>query len=449
MNPSSLRSLIFVPLAFGLVMELGGCASEPPPGEADTASVTEALTSRAAAASGDVATTAAASKTAALAAAKSQTVAVAPSAPVTVTPTVTPTTGGSSATSNLETLHPWDVRIGGTGGLDCRGILIHPSWVLTAAHCIGPYPGTVSYSRTDPTTGVVSQGSRSFDLNGRQRGMFVHEGYKMDSGFGQPVDDIALIRLATPFTINRSIQTAGLPRAPANPGRTGTVATNNHVALPAGYTAVVRTPQLATTDCAAPSGFLCISPPAGSLCHGDSGSGFTELLDGRATVVGLLSNVSVSGTDDCIGDSKQAELTDVYAYQSWILSKMGMSLEQVAGRVRLRASGTSAGLLSLTCISTNGPTVEVGMNVPGGEIAMDCDDASVVCKAPSGQSLTGFNLRTVAPDGSVTTQSLPYLPAFTATYADPGATFQQYTCSVSSGLATAAAASLTTATLAY
>jgi hypothetical protein len=443
MKTSALRSLTFAQLAFGLVIQLGGCASEPPSEESDSASVTAALASRAAVATRTVAAPAA-SKTAAIAGTKSPVVTTATLAQPTVTPTVAPTTGGSGATSELEALHPWDVVISQTGGNDCRGILIHPSWVLTAAHCIGVYPAIVSYSRTDPTTNALSQDSRMADIYAPARGMFIPTTYTLDNGFGQPIDDIALIKLATPFNIDRNIQTAGMPRGPANPGRTGIVATNNHTTQPAGYTAVVRTPQLATADCTAPAGFVCITPPAGSICHGDSGSGFTELLDGRATVVGILSNMSVDGTESCIAADKQVELTDVYAHRDWILSTMGMSLEQVEGRVRVRASGTSTGSMSLTCTATSGPTVEVGMNVPGSEIGIDCDDASVVCQPASGQSLSGFGVRITAADGSVTTQSLPFLPAFTATYADPGATFQQYTCSVSSGLVNAAETSLQT-----
>ena len=428
MFTQSLRSLVLAPLVLGPLLSAGGCDSVGGSEEVETAGASDALTIRTGIATTDL-----------VAASGSRTV-----VPVSGSLTVSPPPGGNSVGSDLETLHPWDVRIGGTGGLSCRGILIHPSWVLTAAHCIGPYPGTVSFSRTDPATGMVSTDSQSFDAAGRSRGMFVHPSYVPDSGFGQPQNDIALIRLASPFQIDRNIQTAGLPRAAANPGRTGMVATNNHTTLPAGSTAVVRAAQLSAADCAAPSGFFCIRPPAGSLCRGDSGSGFTELLDGRATVVGLLSNIS--GGDDCIAADKQAELTDVYAYESWILSTVNLSLEGVAGRVRVRASEASNGTLSLTCISANGAPVQIGMNVPGGEIAIDCDDASVVCGAPSGRSLTGFSLRTIAPNGSATVQALPYLPAFTATYADPGASFLQYTCSVSTGITAVSAA--TTATLA-
>jgi hypothetical protein len=94
------------------------------------------------------------------------------------------------------------------------------------------------------------------------------------------------------------------------------------------------------------------------LCHGDSGSGFVEILDGRAQLVGITSNIDSSSGDDCIAANKQAELVDVFAYRGWITGKMGMSPEQADGRVRLRWSGVASqpGIMSLQCL-TSGSTV--------------------------------------------------------------------------------------------
>jgi hypothetical protein len=352
----------------------------------------------------------------------------------TVTATLTPATPAAPAPgTDFERNHPWSVFITGTGGLSCRGTLIHPLWVLTAAHCIGPIAGSVAYQRTDPVTGVVSSGSRPFNQSGPQRGMFVHPDFELDTGFGQPKNDIALIRLATPFTIDRNIQTAALPRLWANPGRIGTIATNNHSNAPAGYVSIVRTPQLTDDECTSPDGFICISPPAGSMCGGDSGSGFVEILDGRATVVGVTSNVDSDGSD-CIAANNQAQLADVYAYRGWIYATMGMSPEQVDGRVRLRWSGLASqpGIMSLQCLSATMPAIEVPMNIPGSEIAMDCDDTRVFCQ-PQGANLNlySFTQRTFAANGTyMGTQALPFLPTFTAAFADPASSFLGLNCAV-------------------
>ncbi len=328
--------------------------------------------------------------------------------------------------------HPWVVDISGTGGLNCRGVLIHPLWVLTAAHCIGPYAGTVSYSRTDPVTGAVASGSRSMNASGPSRGMFKHPDYVFDSGFGQPYNDIALIRLATAFNIDRNIQTAALPNFYANPGRVGAIVTHNHGGTPpVGSATVLRTAQVGPNECATPNNFLCTKPPAGSVCQGDSGSGFVQVLDGRAQVVGIASNMSSNGTS-CIPAGGQLQLADVFAYRGWILNTMGMGMDDIRGRVRLRWAGASSpSILSLQCLSADLPAIEVPANVPGGEIAINCEDTRVFCQAQGvNMSLSGFSVRTIA-NGTSSVQSLSYTSGWTAAFGDPGTSFLEYTCSVS------------------
>jgi integrin beta 3 len=417
MKTPSLKSLVSLLLAGALATSLAGCGPEGPTEDEDTSSASGALTRATAVASVD-------------AVAVESTVKVRRAAP---TATVAPATVAAVATTDLERNHPWVVHISGTGGLNCRGTLIHPLWVATAAHCIGNLAGTVSFSRTDPATGVVTGDSRPFNQNGPSRGMFVHPEFDPDTGFGQPKNDIALIRLASAFNIDRNIQTAALPRFFANAGRVGTIVTNNHSSAPAGSVSVVRAPQLTDAECTAPDGFLCISPPAGSLCHGDSGSGYVQILDGRATLVGVTSNID--GGDNCIAASKQAQMVDVFQFRDWIYATMGMSPEQVDGRVRLRWSGftSSPGIMSLQCLSApTTPAIEASMNVPGSEIAMDCDDARVFCQ-PQGSNLIlgGFSVRTFAANGAfLGTTALPFLPGFTAAFANPGSSFMAHTCSV-------------------
>jgi hypothetical protein len=341
-----------------------------------------------------------------------------------------PLTIASTVGNELQANHPWVVDISGTGGLNCRGVLIHPLWVLTAAHCIGPYAGTVSYTRSDPASGAVAHDSRSMNVNGPQRGMFKHPQYQFDTGFGQPANDIALIRLAQPFNIDRNIQTAALPGFFANPGRVGAIVTHDHGGTPpTGYATVLRSPQV--SQCTAPSGFLCVNPPAGSVCEGDSGSAFVEVLDGRAQVVGIASNMSSDGSS-CIPAGGQLQLADVFSYRDWIYGTMGMGAEETKGRVRLRWAGSaSPSIMSLQCLSADLPAIEVPMNVPGGEIAMNCDDARVFCQAQGANtSLNGFSLRTIA-NGTSSVQPLTFTSGWTAAFGDPGSAFLEFTCSIS------------------
>jgi secreted trypsin-like serine protease len=300
MKTPSFKSFTTLLLAGALATPLGGCGMDGAAEDDDTSSASGALTRLAAVADVDAAVESTAVRRA--------------------TPTATVVSVAAppaAATTDLERNHPWVVHVSGTGGLNCRGTLIHPLWVLTAAHCIGNIAGEVSFSRTDPATGIVTGDSRPFNQNGPQRGMFVHPEFDPDTGFGQPKNDIALIRLAAPFTIDRNIQTAALPRLWANPGRVGTIVTNNHSNAPTGSVSVVRAPQLTDADCTSPSGFVCISPPAGSLCHGDSGSGYLQILDGRATLVGVTSNID-GGAGDCVAAGKQAQMVDVFNYRDWI-----------------------------------------------------------------------------------------------------------------------------------
>lgn len=407
--------------ALTLSLQLLGCAPDEAFEAEDTESVASSLVSRNTELTSDVTVVKGGGKTSTSTRLGAITPVQIPSQTLTIASTV-----GSELQSN----HPWVVEIGGTGGLSCRGVLIHPLWALTAAHCIGPYSGTVSYTRTDPVTGAVVHDSRSMNVNGAQRGMFKHPDYQLDTGFGQPKNDIALVRLAQPFNIDRNIQTAALPGFFANPGRVGAIVTHDHGGVPpAGYATVLRSPQV--SQCTAPTGFLCVNPPAGSVCEGDSGSAFVEVLDGRAQVVGIASNMSSDGSS-CIPAGGQLQLADVFAYRDWIYSTIGMAAEDVKGRVRLRWAGASSpSTLSLQCLSADLPAIEVPANVPGGEIAMNCDDARVFCQAQGANiSMNGFSKRTLS-NGTSVSQSLTYTSSWTAAFGDPGAGFLEFACSFS------------------
>src|SRR4029078_3137327 len=160
--------------------QLTGCGTQGEPEDADVSTATGALARTHAL--GVFAPTAVTTSRTTTTVTKTPT----PTVVLTAVPSAPLTPAPPPAGTDYERNHPWSVYISGTGGLNCRGTLIHPQWVLPAAHCKGPYAGTVSYTRTDPTTGQQVTDSRRFDEAGAQRGMFQHPGYVADSRLWQP-----------------------------------------------------------------------------------------------------------------------------------------------------------------------------------------------------------------------------------------------------------------------
>ena len=109
--------------------------------------------------------------------------------------------GGSLAPRDLA---PWQVSLqvdrDGRWRHGCGGSLIHPSWVLTAAHCL--FDG-----RRLRETGEVSvvHGTQSLSSGGERRAaerLIPHERYR-GGGPASQGNDIALVRLSSPFPVSR------------------------------------------------------------------------------------------------------------------------------------------------------------------------------------------------------------------------------------------------------
>jgi len=337
--------------------------------------------------------------------------------------------------------YPWVVRMNG-----CGGVLIDAGWVLTAAHCVTPGIGfgNLTYTRTDPYTGAVSTEIRTPAAVGSRRdGVFMHPNYTPSN---DQANDIALIKLASPFTISPYIQTVGLPRISRNPGMVGTVASavSHTSSTPAGQLAIFRGP---VSQLDSPTKlFVQASAANASLCPGDSGSGFVTVESGRAIVRGVASQGSVSS---CMTPSGEAVFTDVFAFRGWILQTMGKS-DNLNTRVRWSGK-TARGVMGLGCLPN--PTIWGPLNVVGVEEANMCDAGqtqTIMCNLDKNQGntgklvprLSGLTVRTTV-NGAAQVQTIP-ASGNTASFFGvlPAGASREFTCQIGNGLISGAIGNL-------
>jgi Trypsin len=211
---------------------------------------------------------------------------------------------------------PWQVEViavlSETEGLLCGGSILNQTEVLTAGHCVYD-PETEERIPADQI--YIIAGTSDFEELGEPdeeesvaSGVRVHPDYFYDLAAPEAIpDDVAVLKLETPFALNASVKEIGLvPKGSLLQegtlvNLTGFGEENPSTGELNGELRSIGMTLGFSRQCGGESNalFLCASAPNGSDCFGDSGSALT-LPGSPATQVGVTDTLEIIEGRPCV-----------------------------------------------------------------------------------------------------------------------------------------------------
>lgn len=240
--------------------------------------------------------------------------------------------GGSPAEHGA---YPWQVWIEYMDQPQCGGVLLDPRWVLTAAHCLSGANYDFLYVAAGEHDRSTNEGTEQYRT---VENAFVHERYSSSTG----ANDIALIYLSSPLTLDDYVQPISLSRVVEQTGTTGVVTGwgRTHAGPPYDDPSVVlmqaSLPIVDPAECASlmdpihdvTDSMLCAGFPDGerTFCFRDSGGPLAvEQADGSWRLAGVV-NWSNQGC------TQYSVFARARSYLPWIRKTMGLTERTCSGR---------------------------------------------------------------------------------------------------------------------